>query len=77
MGHWGWIHNKRSQSLTKTLSPISFLSVSYGHIPGFAVPVRGDWRCTGAPPFLPPGSGPAALRNSHLRNTPGGSLPSH
>ncbi len=31
------------------------------------------------PPFLPPGAGAGALRNSHLRNTPwgGGSLPFH
>ncbi len=28
------------------------------------------------PPFLPPGSGAGALRNSHLRNTPWGSVDS-
>ena len=46
--------------------------MSYGHIPGFDVPLGEIEGGRERPPFLLPGSGTAALRKSHLPNTPWG-----
>ena len=73
MGQGGWIHKKRSQSFTNTLSPISF---SFSQLRPYSRLRRartGKSEVDGSdPPFLLPGAGAGVLRNSHLRNTPWG-----
>ena len=51
--------------------PFPFQSVTAPN-PGSAVPLREIGGGRERPPFLVPGSGTGALRNSHLRNAPWG-----
>ena len=49
--------------------------MSYGHIPGSAVPLGEIGGGRERPPLFLPGAGAGVLRNSHLRNTPRGVAP--
>ena len=73
MGQGGWIHKKRSQSLTNTLSPIFFPFSQLRPHSRVRRARTGKAEVDGSdPPFLLPGAGAGVLRNSHLRNTPWG-----
>ena len=80
MGHWGWIHKKRSRRFTNPISPISFSLNQLRPHSQLRRARTGKAEVDGSdPPFFLPGAGAGVLRHSHLRSTPWGgrSLPKY